>query len=196
MPKSHFDAFIACMARIIGDRHIMLSLILASAISYVWKLQHTQWSSRFIALLSLLATAWGPRQPSICPHRLRTLRVGFEHVKPLADCNCLFEAVPALQGVRPPLCPTRFAVYASHVLCKWPGLSPPHAQHSIWADRKSLHSRDFYPAGSAKLRLANEHVAMRKKTMPRLKHRAVHLQLYVFSDKKISCGIRQMSIEK
>ncbi len=46
----------------------------------------------------------------------RTLRIGFEHVKTLADCNCPFEAVLALQGVRSPLWPTRFSVYASPVL--------------------------------------------------------------------------------
>ena len=48
---------------------------------------------------------------------LRFLHVGFVSVKALADCNKhVFGAVPALKGVRSPLRPTGFSVYASPVL--------------------------------------------------------------------------------
>ena len=60
-----------------------------------------------------------------------TLHVGFVFVNTLAGYNKLiFEAAPAFQGVRPPLWPTEFSVYASLVLFAWVHPIPPQAYDS------------------------------------------------------------------
>ena len=47
----------------------------------------------------------------------RALHIAFQHVKTVGIRISYFEAVPALQGTRFPLRPTRFSVYAYPIYC-------------------------------------------------------------------------------
>jgi hypothetical protein len=65
----------------------------------------------------------------------RALHVAFQHVKTVGIRIGSFEAVPALQGTRFPLRPTRFSVYACPILLFAGYPAPLWDQHSIRAGR-------------------------------------------------------------
>ena len=72
-------------------------------------------------------------------------------VKTLSIWIAPFEAVPALQGTRFPLRPTRFSVYAYLVLLFVSYLTPQQDQHSIRVVGWTFPDRDFHPARYAEL---------------------------------------------
>ena len=65
----------------------------------------------------------------------RARHVAFQHVKPVGIRISYFEAVPALQGTRFPLRPTRFSVYACPIVLFAGYPTPQWDQHSIRAGR-------------------------------------------------------------
>jgi len=66
------------------------------------------------------------------PRQLGSFCVAFGRFQaPRHPQQIYLEAVPALQGARPPLRPTGFSVYASPILFAAPS-APPWTQDSIW----------------------------------------------------------------